>query len=67
MPVPHSPRQAASALTAKSNAESIRRSFVPRPELCRKNRKGIVLGYGKVPGWGLTLKEIEEFLSLPTG
>jgi hypothetical protein len=44
---------------------SHRRDFIPRPELCRKNRRGIVLGYGKVPAWNLTLREIEEFLSLP--
>jgi hypothetical protein len=65
MSVPHSPRTPASALTAKSNAESNRRDFVPRPELCRKNRKGLVLGYGKIPGFGLTLREIEEALALP--
>jgi hypothetical protein len=52
-------------LIKKSNALSDRRNFVPRPELCRKNRKGKVAGYGRVPGWNLTLREIEDFLALP--
>lgn len=56
---------AAGPLKKRSNALSIRRKFVPRPELCRKNRKGNVLGYGKVPGFGLSLREIEDFLKLP--
>jgi hypothetical protein len=65
MAVPHSPDGSTSPLTAKSNSLTDRRNFVPRPELCRKNRKGRVIGYGHVPGWELTLREIEDFLSLP--
>jgi hypothetical protein len=65
MPIQNSPSSPSSALTAKSNSVSKRRSFVPRPELCRKNRKGKVFGYGLVPGWNLTLHEIEDGLQLP--
>lgn len=65
MPIPNPPDSPAKALTKKSNAVSDRRNFIPRPELCRKNRKGRVTGYGKVPGWNLTLREIEDFLLLP--
>ena len=52
-------------MTKRSVSLSSRRDFVPRPELCRKHRKGLVLGYGMVPGFGLTLREIEAALSLP--
>lgn len=65
MPLPNPAPSPASTLMKASVDVSHRRDFIPRPELCRKNRRGIVLGYGKVPAWNLTLREIEEFLSLP--
>jgi len=65
MPIPHPPDQTAKTLKPKSNSLTKRRDFIPRPELCRKNRKGRVVGYGLVPGWNLTLREIEDFLQLP--
>lgn len=65
MPVSNPANSAAAALEKKSNAVSDRRNFIPRPELCRKNRKGRVVGYGRVPGFNLTLREIEAFLFLP--
>lgn len=63
--MPNPPDKAADPLKPRSNALTQRRDFLPRPELCRKNRKGRVFGYGRVPGFGLTLREIEDFLSLP--
>jgi len=65
MPLQNPTPSTAATLTKASVDVSKRRDFIPRPELCRKNRKGIVLGYGKVPAWDLTLREIEEFLLLP--
>ena len=65
MPLPPPPAPPAGTLIKASVDVSKRRDFVPRPELCRKNRKGRVTGYGRVPGWGLTLREIEQFLDLP--
>ena len=52
-------------MTRSSNSLSIRRQIIPRPLICRKYRRGKVLGYGIVPGFGLTLREIEDALLLP--
>ena len=65
MPIQNPTPTTATVVSKPSDSLSIRRRFVPRPELCRKNRKGKVFGYGLVPGWGLTLREIEEGLLLP--
>lgn len=65
MPIPNPVEKTSAPISPRGNALTRRRDFVPRPELCRKNRKGKVVGYGKVPGWDLTIREIEDFLLLP--